>query len=124
MNFPVLWLSFVSVWVGIAGPHQLNSCQNFNLLKQINNKQANKQFIQASHVLAQVDFDVVNRLCINFTCQDTTVKSDEVAPVAGMSDSSLSSSDSSDSEKDENEDGDDFDDKDVEKLNNLMAGVS
>ena len=21
-------------WVGIAGPHQLNSCQNFNLLKQ------------------------------------------------------------------------------------------
>ena len=26
-------------WVGIAGSHQLNSCQNFNLLKQINNKQ-------------------------------------------------------------------------------------
>ena len=25
--------------VSIAGPHQLNSCQNFNLLKQINNKQ-------------------------------------------------------------------------------------
>ena len=25
-------------WVGIAGPHQLNSCQNFNLLKQITNK--------------------------------------------------------------------------------------
>ena len=23
----------------IAGPHQLNSCLNFNLLKQINNKQ-------------------------------------------------------------------------------------
>ena len=30
-------------WVGIAGPHQLNSWQNFNLLKQINNKQTNKQ---------------------------------------------------------------------------------
>ena len=25
------------VWVGVAGPHQLNSCQYFNLLKQINN---------------------------------------------------------------------------------------
>ena len=25
--------------MGIAGPHQLNSCQNFNLLKQITNKQ-------------------------------------------------------------------------------------
>ena len=43
MNFLVLWLSCVSVtiyrWVGIGSPHQLNSCQNFNLLKQINNKQ-------------------------------------------------------------------------------------
>ena len=27
MNFPVLWLSFVNVWVGIAGSHQLNSYQ-------------------------------------------------------------------------------------------------
>ena len=26
-------------WVGIAGPHQLNSCEYFNLLEQINNKQ-------------------------------------------------------------------------------------
>ena len=26
-------------WVGIAGPHQLYSCQYFNLLKQINSKQ-------------------------------------------------------------------------------------
>ena len=26
-------------WVGKAGPHQLNRGQNFNLLKQINNKQ-------------------------------------------------------------------------------------
>ena len=69
-------------------------------------------------------FNVFDWLCINFSFQDTTVKPDEVAPVAGMSDSSLSSSDSSDSDKDENEDGDDFDDKDVEKLNNLMAGVS
>ena len=25
--------------MGITGPHQLNSCQNFNLLKQINSKQ-------------------------------------------------------------------------------------
>ena len=39
-----LWLSFVSVWVGvygwvcIAGPCLLNSCQNFNLPKQTNNK--------------------------------------------------------------------------------------
>ena len=37
MKFPVSRLSFLSVWVGIAGPHQLNSCQNFSLLKQINN---------------------------------------------------------------------------------------
>ena len=29
--------------VGIAGPHQLNSCLNFNLLKQICKKQNNKQ---------------------------------------------------------------------------------
>ena len=29
--------------MGIAGPRQLNSCHNFNLLKQINNKQTNKQ---------------------------------------------------------------------------------
>ena len=28
--------------MGIAGPRQLNSCQNFNLLKQINNKQTNR----------------------------------------------------------------------------------
>ena len=41
MKFPVLWLSFVSVWVGITGPHQLRSCQNLNLLKQINSKQTN-----------------------------------------------------------------------------------
>ena len=41
MKFPVLWpLSFVSVWVGLAGPH-LNSRQNFHLLKQINNKPTN-----------------------------------------------------------------------------------
>ena len=43
MKFPVLWLSFVSVWAGIAGPHQLNSCQNLNLLKQINNKQTSRK---------------------------------------------------------------------------------
>ena len=29
--------------MGIAGPHQLNSCQNFNLLKQINNKLKKKK---------------------------------------------------------------------------------
>ena len=45
MKFPVLWLSFVSIWVGgIAGPHQLYSCQYFNLLEQINNKETNKCF--------------------------------------------------------------------------------
>ena len=38
----VLWLC-VYGWVGIAGPHHLNSCHNFNLLKQINNKQTNEQ---------------------------------------------------------------------------------
>ena len=26
-------------WMGMAGPHQLNSCQNFNLLKQTNSSQ-------------------------------------------------------------------------------------
>ena len=31
-----VWLSFVSVWVGTAGPYQLNSCQNLNLFKQVN----------------------------------------------------------------------------------------
>ena len=35
---------YMDGWVGLAGPHQLNSCRNFNLLKQINNKQiTNKQ---------------------------------------------------------------------------------
>ena len=44
MKFPVMWLPFVTVPVGgyIAGPHQLNSCQNFNLHEQISNKQTNK----------------------------------------------------------------------------------
>ena len=44
MKFPVIWLPFVTVPVGgyIAGPHQLNSCQNFNLREQISNKQTNK----------------------------------------------------------------------------------
>ena len=42
-------------WVGIAGPHQLNSCQNFSLLKQItnnkqtNNKQTNKILIKLNN---------------------------------------------------------------------------
>ena len=45
MKLPVLWLSFVSIWVGgIAGPHQLYSCQYFNLLEQITNKETNKRF--------------------------------------------------------------------------------
>ena len=30
----------VGAWVGISDLHQLNSCQNFNLLKRINNKQS------------------------------------------------------------------------------------
>ena len=39
MKFPVLWLSFACLWVGTEGPHHLNGCQNFNLLRQTNNKQ-------------------------------------------------------------------------------------
>ena len=60
MKFPVLWLSFVSVWVGIAGPHQLNSCQNLNLLKQINNKQTNKQTNKMTLSQAQTIFMPAN----------------------------------------------------------------
>ena len=42
MHFPVLWsLSVAKVQVGVAGPHQLDSRRNLNLLKQIN-KQVNK----------------------------------------------------------------------------------
>ena len=48
MKFPVLWLSFVNVWVGIAGPHQLNCNQNLTLLKQIN---CNKQTDKLNHCL-------------------------------------------------------------------------
>ena len=41
MKFPVLWLSFACLWVGTEaeGLHHLNGCQNFNLLRQTNNKQ-------------------------------------------------------------------------------------
>lgn len=49
MKFPTLCLSFVNVWVGMASPHKLNSCQNLNLLKQII-LQTNKANIH-SHVL-------------------------------------------------------------------------
>ena len=36
-------VTVLCVSVGIAGPHQLNSCQNFDVLKQINNKQTNNK---------------------------------------------------------------------------------
>ena len=43
--------------VGIAGPHQLNSCQTLSLLKQINNKQTNKQ-TNIKHCLVTKHFTV------------------------------------------------------------------
>ncbi|XP_068716247.1 ELL-associated factor 1-like isoform X1 [Montipora capricornis] len=72
---------------------------------------------------SKLDSPVKNTSTAAISPEETSIKPDDVGPVAAVSDSSLSSSsNSSDSEKDENEDGDEFDEKDVEKLNSLMTG--
>ena len=51
-----VFYEYMGGWVGIAGPHQLNSCQNFNLLKQINNRQVFRTVCNVSRELLSMPF--------------------------------------------------------------------